>query len=74
MIKYCYTYFSNSRIDYFETRRRDIFPEKMSWYAYYHEFYAQKEIRSSTPEFEKFLSDRKIGHIIVDKPILIKLL
>ena len=25
-----------------------------------------------TPEFEKFLSDRKIGHIVVDKPLLIQ--
>ena len=27
-----------------------------------------------TPEFEKFLSDRKIGHIIVDKPLLLNTL
>ena len=24
-----------------------------------------------TPEFEKFLSERKIGHIIVDKPLML---
>ena len=64
----------NSRIDYFETKDEEVYlPEKNAHgYAYYHEFYAQKEMGQGTPEFEKFLSDRKIGHIIVDKPILIQ--
>ena len=36
------------------------------------EFKVQKEMGQYTPEFEKFLSDRKIGHIVVDKPLLIQ--
>lgn len=62
-----------SRIDYFETKEDEVYlPEKNAHgYAYYHEFYAQKEMGQGTPEFEKFLSDRKIGHIIVDKPLLL---
>ena len=64
----------NSRIDYFETKDEEVYlPEKNAHgHAYYHEFYAQKEMGQGTPEFEKFLSDRKIGHIIVDKPLLIQ--
>ena len=47
-------------------------PEKNAQgYYYYHEFYAQGEMGQGTPEFEKFLEDRKIGEIIVDRPILI---
>lgn len=67
--------FGKSRIDYFETKEDEIYlPEKNAHgYAYYHEFKAQKEMGQYTPEFEKFLSDRKIGEIIVeDRPILIK--
>ena len=64
----------NSRIDYFETKDEEVYlPEKNAHgHAYYHEFYAQKEMGQGTPEFEKFLSDRKIGHIVVDKPLLIQ--
>ena len=64
----------NSRIDYFETKDEEVYlPEKNAHgHAYYHEFYAQKEMGQGTPEFEKFLSDRKIGHIVVDRPLLIQ--
>ena len=64
----------NSRIDYFETKDEEVYlPEKNAHgHAYYHEFYAQKQMGQGTPEFEKFLSDREIGHIVVDKPLLIK--
>ena len=34
--------------------------------------YAQKQMGQRSPEFENFLSDRKIGHIVVDKPLLIQ--
>jgi len=68
--------FGASRIDYFETKEHEVYlPEKNAHgYAYYHEFLAQKEMGQGTPEFEKFLSDRKIGHIIVDKPLLLNTL
>ncbi|QOI69040.1 hypothetical protein Mosig_00076 [Pelagibacter phage Mosig EXVC030M] len=64
----------NSKIVYYETKEEEIYlPEKNAHgHAYYHEFYAQKEMGQGTPEFEKFLSDREIGHIVVDKPLLIK--
>jgi len=64
----------NSKIVYYETKDEEIYlPEKNAHgHAYYHEFYAQKEMGQGTPEFEKFLSDREIGHIVVDKPLLIK--
>ena len=63
-----------SRIDYYETKDEEVYlPEKNAHgYAYYHEFKVQKEMGQYTPEFEKFLSDRKIGHIVVDKPLLIQ--
>lgn len=63
----------NSVIEYFKTVDEEIFlPEKNAHgYAYYHEFYAQAKMGQGTPEFEKFLADRKIGEIIVDKPLLI---
>ena len=63
-----------SRIDYYETKDEEVYlPEKnVHGYAYYHEFYAQKQMGQGSPEFEKFLSDRKIGHIVVDKPLLIQ--
>tara|TARA_B100001057_G_scaffold245487_1_gene245817 strand:- start:5428 stop:6084 length:657 start_codon:yes stop_codon:yes gene_type:complete len=66
--------FGNSNIIYYETKDEEVYlPEKNAHgHAYYHEFYAQKEMGQGTPEFEKFLSDRKIGHIVVDKPLLIK--
>ena len=66
--------FGNSRIDYYETKDEEVYlPEKNAHgYAYYHEFKVQKEMGQYTPEFEKFLSDRKIGHIVVDKPLLIQ--
>ena len=69
--------FGASRIDYFETKEHEVYlPEKNGFhgYAYYHEFLAQKKWVKSTPEFEKFLSDRKIEHIIVDKPLLLNTL
>ena len=64
----------NSKIVYYETKDEEIYlPEKNAHgHAYYHEFYAQKEMGQGTPEFEKFLSDRETGHIVVDKPLLIK--
>jgi hypothetical protein len=66
----------NSRIDYYETREEEVYlPEKNAHgYAYYHEFKAQAytEDLQATPRFEKFLAERKIGEIIVDKPILIE--
>ncbi len=66
--------FGNSKIVYYETREDEIYlPEKNAHgYAYYHEFKTQKEMGQYTPEFEKFLSEREIGHIVVDKPLLIK--
>ena len=65
--------FGASRIDYFETREDEVYLPELNahGYAYYHEFHAQKEMGQGTPEFETFLSNRKIGHIIVDKPLLI---
>ena len=62
-----------SRLDYYETRPDEVYtPEKNAQgYYYYHEFYAQGEMGQGTLEFEKFLEDRKIGEIIVDRPILI---
>jgi hypothetical protein len=62
-----------SRIDYFETREDEVYlPEKNAHgFAYYHEFKAQSQMGQGTPEFEKFLADRKIGHIIVDRPLLL---
>jgi len=64
----------NSKIIYYETKDEEVYlPEKNAHgHAYYHEFYAQKQMGQGTPEFEKFLSDREIGHIVVDKPLLIK--
>jgi len=66
----------NSRIDYYETREEEVWlPEKNAHgYAYYHEFKCQAydENLIARPRFEKFLSDRKIGHIVVDKPLLIQ--
>jgi hypothetical protein len=65
--------FGSSRLDYYETDPDEVYlPEKNAQgYHYYHEFYAQSEMGQGTPEFEKFLADRKIGEIIVDRPILI---
>jgi hypothetical protein len=64
----------NSRIDYYEYKDDEVYlPEKNAhgeWY--YHEFNVQKAMGQYTPEYEKFLSDRRFGHIIVDRPILIK--
>lgn len=62
-----------SRLDYYETRPEEIHtPERNAQgHYYYHEFRAQKEMGQGTPEFEKFLSDRKIGEIIINKPVLI---
>ena len=64
----------NSRIDYYEYKDDEVYlPEKNAhgeWY--YHEFNVQKAMGQYTPEYEKFLSDRVFGHIVVDKPILIK--
>ena len=62
-----------SRLDYYETNPDEVFlPEKNAQgYYYYHEFHAQAEMGQGSPEFEKFLADRKIGEIIVDRPILI---
>jgi len=62
-----------SRLDYYETKPEEIYtPEKNAQgYYYYHEFYAQSQMGQGTPEFEKFLKDRKIGEIIIDRPILI---
>jgi len=67
--------FGKSRIDYFETKDEEVYlPEKNAHgYAYYHEFKAQKEMGQYTPEFEKFLSDRKIGEIFLEnRPVLIR--
>ena len=68
-----HTQLGASRLDYYETRPDEVYtPEKNAQgYYYYHEFYAQGEMGQGTPEFEKFLEDRKIGEIIVDRPILI---
>ena len=46
----------NSKIVYYETKDEEIYlPEKNAHgHAYYHEFYAQKEMGQGTPEFEKF--------------------
>ena len=65
--------FGASRIDYFETNEDEVYLPELNvyGYAYYHEFHAQKEMGQGTPEFENFLSERKIGHIIVDKPLLL---
>ena len=66
--------FGNSRIDYYSYDDDEVYlPEKNAhgeWY--YHEFNVQKKMGQHTPEYEKFLSDRVFGHIVVDKPILIK--
>jgi len=68
--------FGTAVISYYETREDEVFlPEKNAHgYAYYHEFKAQAytEDLQATPRFEKFLAERKIGEIIVDKPILIE--
>lgn len=62
-----------SRIDYFETDPDEIYLPELDahGHSYYHEFKVQKEMGQGSPEFEKYLSDRKIGHIIVDKPLLL---
>ena len=68
-----YPVLGNSRLDYYETLEDEIcLPEKNAQgYYYYHEFKAQSQMGQGTPEFEKFLADRKIGEIIIDKPCLI---
>lgn len=62
-----------SRLDYYRTDPDEVYtPEKNAQgYYYYQEFKAQGEMGQGTPEFEKFLADRKIGEIIIDRPILI---
>tara|TARA_Y100000385_G_scaffold59774_1_gene57932 strand:+ start:25311 stop:25988 length:678 start_codon:yes stop_codon:yes gene_type:complete len=64
-----------SRLDYYETREEEVWlPEKNAHgYAYYHEFKCQAydENLIARPSFEKFLAERKIGEIIIDRPILI---
>ena len=66
--------FGKSKIVYYETKDDEVYlPEKNAHgYAYYHEFKAQKEMGQGTPEFQKFLDEREIGHIDVNKPLLIK--
>lgn len=65
--------FGASRIDYFTTQEDEVYLPELNahGFAYYHEFKAQQEMGQGTPEFEKYLSDRKIGHIVVDKPLLL---
>lgn len=62
-----------SRLDYYKTLPEEIYTPEMNAHGfyYYHEFYAQQQMGQGTPEFEKFLADRKIGEIIIDKPCLI---
>jgi hypothetical protein len=66
--------FGASRLDYYETIEEEVYlPERNAQgNHYYHEFYAQAQMGQGTPEFEKFLSDRKIGEIIIDRPVLIE--
>ncbi len=63
----------NSVIEYFKTKDDEVFlPEKNAHgHAYYHEFYAQKQMGQGSQEFEKFLYERKIGEIVVNNPLLI---
>lgn len=63
----------NSVIEYFDTNEEEVYlPEKNAHgYAYYHEFYAQRQMGQGTKEFEQFLIERKIGEIVVDKPLLL---
>lgn len=63
----------NSVIEYFETNENEVYlPEKNAHgYAYYHEFYARKELGQGTAAFENFLQERKIGDIEVNHPLLI---
>lgn len=65
--------FGASRIDYFTTQEDEVYLPELNahGFAYYHEFKEQQKMGQGTPEFEKYLSDRKIGHIIVDKPLLL---
>ena len=68
-----YPVFGSSRLDYYETNPDEVFlPEhNAQGYYYYHEFIAQAKMGQGSPEYEKFLADRKIGEIIIDKPCFI---
>ena len=63
-----------SYIEYFETKAEEVYlPENNAQgYPYYHEFKAQKEIGQGSEEFEKYLNERSLGRVEIDKPILIK--
>ena len=65
--------FGSSRIDYFETLAEEIhLPEvNAHGYAYCHEFKQQEVLKQGSVEFEKFLESKKIGHIVLDKPVLL---
>jgi len=65
--------FGSSRIDYFETLAEEIhLPEvNAHGYAYYHEFKQQEVLKQGSVEFKKFLESKKIGHIVLDKPVLL---
>lgn len=60
--------YGNSVIEYFETNEDEIWlPEKNAHgYAYYHEFKNRNQ-----EGYEDFLQERKIGEIVVDRPVFI---
>jgi len=60
--------FGDSVIEYFETNDDEIWLPELNahGYAYYHEFYMRNK-----SGYKEFLQQRKIGEIVVDKPVLI---